>query len=76
MTYMGLPIFQVGMDFITHFGLDLVGGRSYSRDFPSDSSKALVLNEAAAKEFGYKNPADSLAKNSPIERWSNRSVKT
>jgi putative ABC transport system permease protein len=62
MKYMGLPIFQVGMDFITHFGLELVGGRSYSRDFPSDSSKALVLNEAAAKEFGYKNPADIIGK--------------
>jgi putative ABC transport system permease protein len=30
-------------------------GRYFSRDFPSDSS-AIVLNEAAAKEFGFNNP--------------------
>ncbi len=58
----GQPIFQVGMDFITHFGLELVAGRSYSRDFPSDSSKALVINEAAAKQYGYTNPADIIGK--------------
>ena len=60
--YDAQPIFQVGMDFITHFGLELVAGRSYSRDFPSDSSKALVINEAAAKQYGYRNPADALGK--------------
>lgn len=30
-------------------------GRYFSRDFPSDSS-AILLNEAAVKEFGFKNP--------------------
>ena len=58
----GQPIFQVGMDFINHFGLELVAGRSYSRDHPSDSTKALVINEAAAKQYGYLNPADIIGK--------------
>src|SRR5688572_17928874 len=62
MKWMGQPIFQVGMDFITHFGLELVAGRSYSRDYPSDSSKALVINEAAARQYGYANPADVVGK--------------
>ncbi|MEX2233101.1 MAG: ABC transporter permease [Cyclobacteriaceae bacterium] len=59
---MGQPIFQVGMDFITHFGLELVAGRTYSREHPSDSSKALVINEATAKQYGYSNPADIVGK--------------
>jgi len=62
MKMMGQPIFQVGMDFITHFGLTLVAGRSYSREHPSDSTHALVLNEAAAKQYGYTNPADIIGK--------------
>lgn len=62
MKWIAQPIFQVGMDFISHFGLELVAGRSYSRDFPSDSSKALVINEAAAKQYGYTNPADAVGK--------------
>jgi putative ABC transport system permease protein len=35
----GQPIFQVGMDFVTHFGLELIAGRTYSRDFPTDWQK-------------------------------------
>jgi putative ABC transport system permease protein len=63
-------IFQVGMDFITHFGLKLVAGRSYSRDYPSDSSKALVINEAAAKQYGYANPADIIGKK--FDQWGRK----
>ncbi|MEZ4945486.1 MAG: FtsX-like permease family protein [Cyclobacteriaceae bacterium] len=58
----GQPIFQIGMDFIPHYGLEMVAGRSYSRDFPSDSSGALVMNEAAAKQYGYTNPEDIIGK--------------
>ncbi|WP_225586964.1 FtsX-like permease family protein [Algoriphagus sp. Y33] len=43
------PVFQVGLDFIDHYGLEVVAGRSYSRDYPSDSTSALVINEAAAR---------------------------
>jgi putative ABC transport system permease protein len=56
------PVFQVGLDFINHFDLKLVAGRSYSREHPSDSGKALVINEAAAKQYGYPNPADIIGK--------------
>jgi putative ABC transport system permease protein len=59
---MGQPIFQVGMDFVTHFGLELVAGRTYSRDHPTDSSQALIINEAAARQYGYTNPADIIGK--------------
>lgn len=58
----GQPIFQVGMDFINHYGLKLVAGRTYSRDHPSDTIGNLVLNEAAARQYGYANPADIVGK--------------
>lgn len=59
---MAQPIFQVGMDFITHYGLKLVAGRSYSREHPSDTIGGLVLNEAAARQYGYANPAEIVGK--------------
>lgn len=62
MEMIGQAIFQVGMDFVPHFDLELLAGRSYSRDFPSDSSSALIVNEAAAKQYGYSNPADIVGK--------------
>jgi putative ABC transport system permease protein len=61
------PIFQVGLDFVDHFGIELVAGRSYSREFPSDSTKALVINEAAARQYGYANPADIIGKK--FDQW-------
>jgi len=72
MTMMGQPIFQVGMDFVTHFGLHLIAGRTYSREHPSDSSKALIVNEAAAKQFGYQNPADIVGKK--FSQWGRSGV--
>lgn len=59
---MAQPIFQVGVDFINHYNLELVAGRSYSRDHPSDTIGGLVINEAAARQYGYANPADIVGK--------------
>ena len=56
------PIFQVGIDFVNHFGLELVEGRSYSRDHPSDTIGGLVINEAAARQYGYANPSEIVGK--------------
>ena len=67
MTQLGQAIFQVGIDFIDHFDMELVAGRSYSRDFPSDSTSALVIDEAAARQYGYANPADIIGKK--FDQW-------
>ena len=72
MKMIGQPIFQVGLDFIPHFGLKLTAGRSYSRDFPSDSTSALVLNESAAKQYGYKNPKEIVGKK--FSQWGRKGV--
>src|SRR5690606_30097736 len=37
-------------------------GRSYSRDHPSDTIGGIVINEAAARQYGYTNPADIVGK--------------
>ncbi|MEJ7644940.1 MAG: ABC transporter permease [Chryseolinea sp.] len=61
------PIFQVGMDFVTHFGVDLVAGRTYSREHPNDSSQALVINESAARQYGYQRPSEIIGKK--FKQW-------
>jgi putative ABC transport system permease protein len=72
MKMIGQPIFQVGMDFVNHFGLELIAGRSYSRQYPSDSAKALIVNEAAARQYGYSNPADIVGKK--FNQWGRAGV--
>jgi putative ABC transport system permease protein len=49
----------IGVMFASHdlletMGMEMVAGRSFSRDFPTDSTEAWLINEAAAREFGWK----------------------
>lgn len=67
MKWDGQAIFEVGLDFITHYGLELVAGRTYSRAYPSDSSSALIVNEATARQYGYTNPSDIIGKK--FDQW-------
>ncbi len=45
----------VSFDYGKTFGFELVKGRFFSRDYPSDSN-AIVINEAAVKSLGLENP--------------------
>lgn len=55
-------LYEVDFDFIPHFDIDVVAGRAYSRDFPADTANSMVINEAAARLWGYTNPEDALGK--------------
>ena len=43
---------KVDQDYIKTFGMNILEGRDFSLDFPSDSS-AVILNEAAVNQFGF-----------------------
>jgi putative ABC transport system permease protein len=55
-------IYEIDFDFIPTLQIPLVAGRNYSRAFLSDSTKAMVINETAARLYGYRNPADAVGK--------------
>jgi putative ABC transport system permease protein len=44
---------SVDYDYFETAGMEMVGGRSYSRDFPADSDSAYVINEALQKLMGF-----------------------
>jgi putative ABC transport system permease protein len=49
-------------DFVTTYGVKIVAGRNFSRDFSTDTGSFLI-NEAAAKVLGFKNNEDVIGKN-------------
>jgi putative ABC transport system permease protein len=49
-------------DYIGQFGIRIVAGRSFSRDFQTDTTNAMLINEAAAKMFGYTSPAQAVGR--------------
>ncbi len=44
---------RIDHDYMETLGMKLVAGRNFSKDFPTDSL-ALVINETAARQFGFK----------------------
>lgn len=60
-------IYEVDNDFIPHYDIEVVAGRAFSRDFPTDSISSLVINQAAAKAFGYADPNEIIGKK--FDQW-------
>lgn len=50
-----IPTFLVDWDFIETFDIEVVEGRAFSRDFPSDTVNAVMINETMAKDLGWTN---------------------
>ena len=59
---------NVDYDYIKTLGLNLATGRDFAREFPSDKSRSIVINETMAKELGFNKPtlAAAIGKNLPL----------
>ena len=51
-----LMTLTVDHDFVETLGLDLLAGRDFSEDFPTDATEAFLINESAAKKLGWTDP--------------------
>lgn len=47
-------------NFAPTLGLDFVAGRNFSKDFATDQTEAIILNEAAIDMLGYNSPEEAL----------------
>ena len=47
---------DVGYTYLETMGLELISGRNFSADFPSDEHDAFIINESAAQFLGWENP--------------------
>ncbi len=55
-------LFFVDFDYIPQYQLKLVAGRAFSRMFGSDTTQAMILNEAAVRMLGYHSPQDAIGR--------------
>jgi putative ABC transport system permease protein len=60
-------IYEIDFDFIPTLKIPLIAGRAYSRAFITDSTQAMIINEAAAKLYGYLHPSDAVGKT--FDQW-------
>lgn len=57
-----LDLYFVDFDYIPQFGLKMAAGRPFSREFGTDTTQAMVINEAAVKLLGYAKPQDAIGR--------------
>lgn len=58
----GPALYEIDEDFIPTYQMEMVAGRNFDKRFPADSATSLIVNEAAAKLYGYDNPEDIIGK--------------
>ncbi len=47
--------YRIDHDYMETLGLEMAGGRNFSREFPNDTANA-ILNESAVQQFGFEEP--------------------
>ncbi|MDT8398898.1 MAG: FtsX-like permease family protein [Pseudomonadales bacterium] len=47
---------SVGSDYLPVMGVDIVQGRAFSRDMPTDRDRAIIVNESLVKAMDWENP--------------------
>ena len=67
LVYHGPSLYEIDEDFIPTYGMEMAAGRNFSSEHPSDSATALIVNEAAARLFGYAHPEDIVGQR--FEQW-------
>jgi len=62
-----LNLYFVDHDYISQFDLKLIAGRGFSKDFASDSTQAMILNEETVKLLGYSDPKNAIG--AKFKQW-------
>ena len=62
-----LARYAVDFDFIPQYKIKMVAGRAFSKDFATDTTQAIILNETAVKQFGYSSPDQIIGKR--FDQW-------
>jgi putative ABC transport system permease protein len=52
----GIDLYNADYDFVKTMGMTIVQGRDFSRDIPSDTMYAVLVNEAMVKRMAWKEP--------------------
>ena len=57
-------------DYVKTLGLKIIAGRDFSRQMSTDVKEAFIINETAAKEFGYGTPEKAIGQPLSWNEWA------
>ncbi|MGZ3836820.1 MAG: ABC transporter permease, partial [Mucilaginibacter sp.] len=67
---MNMNLYDVDFDFIPQYGIKIVAGRAFSKDFATDTTQAFIINETTVKNLGYASPRDAIGKK--FNQWGRK----
>ena len=57
-----IDVYFVDYDFLGQYDINVIAGRGFSADRASDSTEAMLINEAAVRQLGFSDPEAALGK--------------
>jgi len=57
-----VEFYIVDLDYMPQYGLKMVAGRMFSKEYGTDTTSALIMNERALQLFGYRSPQEAIGK--------------
>ena len=65
-----LDLYFVDFEYLTQYNVKMAAGRTFSRSFMTDTTQAMILNEAAVKMFGYHAAKDAIGRD--FNQWGRK----
>jgi putative ABC transport system permease protein len=65
-----LNLYFVDFDYLKQFDMKMAAGRMFSREFMTDTTQAMILNEAAVKMFSYRSAKDAVGRD--FDQWGRK----
>jgi putative ABC transport system permease protein len=71
-----LEIFWIDQDYFPTLGMEIAQGRNFSLEFGTDASSAVIINQTAARRYGWENPVGKTirAPGDEIMKWEKYTV--
>jgi len=65
-----MHILNADYNFVDTYGIDILAGRNFSREFGSDPLSAILINETALRSLDWGEPADAIGKSITIGNYN------
>ncbi|HYG04444.1 MAG TPA: ABC transporter permease [Chryseosolibacter sp.] len=62
----------VDYDYVDLYELEIIAGRNFNKDIPTDEKEAFIVNEAGMRLLGFQNPEEAIGQQLWLEDWGDR----
>ena len=69
-----IDMLLVDHDFVKTYGLNIIAGRDFSQEMPTDANNAILINESAVLDLGWKTPQKALGKEFKMPSYGGKVV--